>query len=81
MKRMRKAGCSAGLWMSEDSRFYICRPLTSSGKRGSVWRVGSVQPECLFWLEEQGLKERRFPTRREALARLNDALQLEDFPD
>lgn len=76
MKRMHKRGSSEGWWLTQDNLFYIYRPLKSPAKRASIWKIGSSYPSAFAWLEEHGLREVGFPTRREALARLQDLLEL-----
>ena len=75
-------GSSAGFWMTADTHFYLIRLRLPSGAR--VWEVlgnpnagGEAEAEA-DWLEESGLSGTRFPTRRAALERLQDALQLRE---
>lgn len=75
---------SAGFWLTADRRFFIMRvSLTPS------WQIypGAIEPPeaqrgeaYWLWLEEHALSQRRFPSRRAALERLQDALQLDPFP-
>ena len=71
-------------WESEDGRFLVYRTTgierglqnQSWREAGAYWEVSSWNKEHRQLLRRHGLKQ-RFATRREALARLQDALQLE----
>lgn len=70
-------GRTAGHWRTRDGRFYLYRDW-DEGR--DFWRLQPADREHPFpilnWLNENGLWHARFSTRREALARLADALQL-----
>lgn len=76
MKRMRQQGSSAGWWLTDDNRFYICRLTRLPGGKRPGWMLGSSFPSGRQWLKEQALWTATFPTRREAITRLQDALAL-----
>ena len=74
-----------GQWMTGDGRFLVRRYLDITTMRQLTrWEISTVEtrwtPEREI-LKRHGLADRRFSTRREALQRLQDALQLEEPGD
>lgn len=77
-------------WEVEEGRFVIHRvrdqvtlsaPDNETGCEGRYWAVGAFKLEDRRLLARHGLYRLAFPTRREVLQRLQDALQLEEPGD
>lgn len=73
VQRMRNGPgqSSAGMWRSPCRRFFAVRDRIG-------WRIAARQQSDILFLDEYQLNWRYFPTRREALARLEDALALDE---
>lgn len=66
------SGGSAGYWMTLDAGFYLIRREASPAR----WITRSAFLSEEEWGREPGLGGRDFPSRREALCRLDDYLRL-----
>lgn len=72
-----EAGSTWGIWRVEaEGRSFIL--IRSRDDLGSAWKIlpaaDSYAKQAAEWLYQNGLKESRFPTRREAFTRFQDAL-------
>lgn len=64
---------SAGVWLSQDQRFVFSTRL----REQPGWSIGAGAEQDRELLRRHGLQYEVWPTRREALARLQDAQRLE----
>lgn len=77
LKRIPNLRCTAGCWATEDARFIIERNTQAPARgRWCVLPVYWYEDDEVEWLRAQGLYSGNFSTRREALLRLEDALQI-----
>lgn len=67
---------SAGHWMTRDGRFYLVR----ATRAPYHWILLGMDLSAWQWLTRNGLRDNAFPSRREALTRLTDALSLNECP-
>lgn len=80
MRREQSGRSTAGRWLSEDLRFAIVR--YKPPREAARWQINPLfVREGASWLDSQGLYRAYFRTRREALARLDDALAREPGPE
>lgn len=75
--KLTRVGCEVripGWWMSSDKRFSLVHRKMHQTPH---WAIRALHPSTQAWLKQRQLLHARFPTRKAALARLEDALQLE----
>lgn len=70
-----------GWWQTADGRFILRRTRRGGGGKRNKWMLDSEQEQPRRILREAGLDRSHFKTRREALARLQDHLQLTEGRD
>lgn len=70
--------CESGHWSTRDGRFYVSRRVhLNRDIAHAEWLLWGVEWEDQQLLIKHRLARVSFPTRREALLRLQDALDLE----
>lgn len=77
LKRTHLGRSTAGYWQTADGEFHIYSELSTAGR----WKVTYRLPSSREWLEKHGFSDLSFPTRRHALERLQDMLELNPFPE
>lgn len=80
--RRELGGTEQGWWLTEDGHYSVFRARAAApsqvDQKSARWKLGGREASSIQLLVRHGVHSKLFPSRTEALARLQDILRLEE---